>query len=62
MLLTSSADFKKLFRQAYDNLNPGGWFEIQDASLPLGIAPRVEALSICEKSADCPIQVVTTAR
>ncbi|RMZ90814.1 hypothetical protein DV736_g1959, partial [Chaetothyriales sp. CBS 134916] len=35
MLLTASADFPTLFRQAYDSLKPGGWFEMQDLYMPL---------------------------
>jgi SAM-dependent methyltransferase len=35
MLLTASADFPTLFRQSFDALQPGGWFEIQDLYMPL---------------------------
>ncbi|EXJ76979.1 hypothetical protein A1O3_10136 [Capronia epimyces CBS 606.96] len=35
MLLTSSADFPRLFQQTFDALQPGGWFEIQDLCMPL---------------------------
>lgn len=35
MLLTSSADFPKLFQRAFDSLRPGGWFEIQDLYMPI---------------------------
>ncbi|TDZ35512.1 putative methyltransferase tdiE [Colletotrichum spinosum] len=30
MMTSAVADFPKLFSQAHDNLNPGGWFEIAD--------------------------------
>ncbi|KAI3544998.1 TAM domain methyltransferase [Colletotrichum filicis] len=26
-------DWRKFFKSAYDNLNPGGWFEVQDADI-----------------------------
>lgn len=35
MLLTSSADFLKLFRQSFDALRPGGWMEMQDLYAPV---------------------------
>ncbi|KAL3440677.1 S-adenosyl-L-methionine-dependent methyltransferase [Aspergillus insuetus] len=35
MLMGSIADEKNLFKQAYDNLAPGGWIEMQDFSLPV---------------------------
>ena len=47
MLLTSIAEPQKLFKQAYDALNPGGWLEMQDLSMPL----RADDGSIPEDSA-----------
>jgi len=35
MLLTSSASFPRLFQQAFDALQPGGWFEMQDLYMPI---------------------------
>lgn len=35
MLLTASADFPRLFSQAFDSLNPGGWMEMQDLYMPI---------------------------
>ena len=35
MMMTSVADFPKLFKQTYDALQPGGWFELQDLYLPM---------------------------
>ncbi|PGH12816.1 hypothetical protein AJ79_04040 [Helicocarpus griseus UAMH5409] len=35
MLAGSSGSFEKLFKQAYDSLVPGGWFEIQDFAFPV---------------------------
>ncbi|KAL2866082.1 class I SAM-dependent methyltransferase [Aspergillus lucknowensis] len=35
MLSGSIADENTLFRQAYENLAPGGWFELQDFSFPV---------------------------
>lgn len=35
MLVGDMKSLKSLFRKAYDNLNPGGWFEMQDACLPI---------------------------
>ncbi|OAL39817.1 hypothetical protein AYO20_00729 [Fonsecaea nubica] len=35
MLLTSCSDFPRLFRRAFDALQPGGWLEMQDLYMPL---------------------------
>ncbi|KAL4794069.1 S-adenosyl-L-methionine-dependent methyltransferase [Aspergillus venezuelensis] len=35
MLSGSIADERRLFRQAYENLQPGGWFELMDFSFPV---------------------------
>ncbi|KAL4926191.1 class I SAM-dependent methyltransferase [Aspergillus undulatus] len=35
MLSGSIADEQRLFQQAYDNLAPGGWFELMDFSFPV---------------------------
>lgn len=35
MLLTASADFPAMFQRAYDALEPGGYFEMQDLSMPV---------------------------
>lgn len=32
---SSIMDWKKFVQQSFDNLEPGGWFEIQDFALPL---------------------------
>jgi SAM-dependent methyltransferase len=36
ILAGSVSSFPALFSKAYDALNPGGWFEIQDICVPLG--------------------------
>ncbi|KEZ44048.1 hypothetical protein SAPIO_CDS3786 [Scedosporium apiospermum] len=35
MLTGSIADWPKLFKQSFDNLEPGGWFEVSDITFPL---------------------------
>jgi trans-aconitate methyltransferase len=35
MLLTASSSFPTLFQRAYDALEPGGWFEMQDLYMPI---------------------------
>lgn len=44
---------KKLFRQAYEALKPGGWFEIRETALPLqcddGTLAGTPLLSWCEE-------------
>jgi len=35
MLLTSIANPQRLFAQAFNNLAPGGWMEMQDAAMPV---------------------------
>ncbi|KAH7316773.1 S-adenosyl-L-methionine-dependent methyltransferase [Stachybotrys elegans] len=34
MMLGSFADFPRIVQKAYDNLEPGGWLEIQDLAIP----------------------------
>jgi len=35
MMVGSVANFPRLFEQSFENLNPGGWFEIQDIKFPM---------------------------
>lgn len=35
LMVTSMADPRALFRKAYDNMAPGGWFELQDLYMPI---------------------------
>ncbi|KAK4505182.1 hypothetical protein PRZ48_003145 [Zasmidium cellare] len=36
MMITSSADFPRLFQQSFEFLQPGGFLELQDVVMPLG--------------------------
>lgn len=35
LMVTSMADPRALFKRVYDNMAPGGWFELQDLCMPL---------------------------
>ena len=35
MIVVATRDWARFFRQAYQNLNPGGWLEVQDLTFPL---------------------------
>jgi SAM-dependent methyltransferase len=38
MLLMGIHDWPRYFKQAWDNLNPGGWVEVQEVQFPVGYA------------------------
>jgi SAM-dependent methyltransferase len=38
MLLMGIHDWPRYFRQAWDNLKPGGWIEVQEVQFPIGYA------------------------
>lgn len=46
----SVKDFRRLFRQAYNNLTPGGWFEVQEFTVGVfsDDDSEAKATGICE--------------